>query len=404
MANLNKWITNTNVNGTTSKFNGKAVLWSSDLKTELSLTAKRMSGFDLTSFLGFTQIQDILHSIIYYPINLTKQFGYSPAVSKAEIGVGADPVGNPALGYMQGYPFRDSLFEAGFHVGEYKFKSAESFKDLEPYCTTDVWLPYCGKINLPRARIVGKYVNVFLFIDFNTGNAQYVVGTTVKSVSENDTPYYPCISDWNFRLDEIIATEDFILGYKLPIGTLGFNDYLRNTAIGVVKTAASIYGASMFTPSSLIPTETTTVQKVRNNNTGRLVTSSKTTEIKSPANVSDVKNYKKSRIAMATSASINSLALNQMRASVSNTNNPLIMYNTSEDVIFVTTRSKIIPYTEEFDEVYGRPLGESRVLDTVHGFVDLSSIRLDGVGGGKTILEEEVDMLESIMLSGVILP
>lgn len=398
----NNWIPSIYTNGVTSQLNGKVVLWSPDLKVAISEFARLISGFDLTSFLGFTQIQEVLHSIIYFPINLAKQIGDTTA-RKDKVVIKNDPIGNTTDGYLEGYQYRYYLFDSGFHVAQLYISKANSFKDLEPYCTTDVWLPYCGKINLPRARIVGKWVNVFLFVDFNTGNAQYVIGTSANSIFNNNAPNYPCLYNWDISLDEIIATEDFVLGYKLPIGTLGFNEYLRNTAVGIAKTAASIYGASMFTPASLIPTETTTVQKVRNNKTGRLITASKTTKTKSPANESDVKDYKKGSVAMATSASINSLALNQMRASVSNTNNPLIMYNTSEDVTFITTRSKIVPYTDEFVKVYGRPLGEAKLVEDVGGYTLFSSIKLEGEGFNRA-LEEEMDMIESIMLSGVILP
>ena len=92
-----------------------------------------------------------------------------------------------------------------------------------------------------------------------------------------------------------------------------------------------------------------------------------------------------------------------MQASVSNTNNPATMYNTTNKTYLINTKSVIVDYTEKFDKLYGRPLGETRQLNQVHGFTDIATIRLEGVGFN-TALEEEMDMLESILLSGVILP
>lgn len=370
-----------------------------------------MSSFNILDFLGFTNLNDVLTGITYYPINFN--------LFKGDFGVlginydGSDyPIryktisggGTATFIDVDAYRFKYKEASTGFYLGEKYFESSGSYTDFEPYTQTEVWLPYCGKIELPRTKIVGKYVQIFLYVDFcYTGSAQYVITTSNESIDYNFVTR-PFVADGlSFANTEIIATEDFVLGLRVPTGHIDVGDFYKRTTVGIAKSLLGVYAASTFTPSSLIATTTTQQLTTRNTTTGRQNLQYRLTETTSPSNVQDVRNYRKSTIAHSVASSVASLATNQIRSSIANTNNPGIVLQTTQSVHFITTKARLVPYDSNFDKTYGRPLGKSMRLSSIHGFADISSIRLEDEGFSRAT-ENEMDTLETIMLSGVILP
>lgn len=390
-----------------SSLNGLVVACSVTSDAEKNTTpneiANALSAVNLGELIGFTSIHELLTGITAYPLHL-----YIRRSGNVNYG--------NLKAYNTEYPIKVAdidygFISSGYRIAEHKVSSHNSFKDYEPYRKLDLWLPYYGIVNVPLTRVTGKYVEVLLYVDFKSGQAQYVIGASDTHI---ELPYTYVLFSADLSSVEIISSHTFQLGYKCPIGATGATDWFRNMALNVASTVATVYSAGTFVPSHLTPTTTTTVKegtkvtKVRNKKTGRMVTgrtvkTDESTVREYSPEEGAIENYKKSRIASTVGSSIASLSSVQAQGNVSYPSNTFLMFYGSKSVQVIYTEANIVPYTAEFDHLYGRPLGETRKLSSVHGFADISAVHLEG-SGFSSATTEELNLLETLLLSGVILP
>ena len=305
-------------------------------------------------------------------------------------------------GLLGSYP------EFGYTLGEYKVEKFTSFLDYEPYSKYQLWLPYYGYVELKSQYIENKYLEVRLYVDFNTGRAQYVIGVNDNSVSIPIPPYLSGVDDSATR---IIGTYNFQIGYEIPLGASGMADMLRNMAVaGVVGTAqlvASAYGSAAGLDKS-VTTKTDNTYKVvkrKNSKTGRDRIFSKTSVNRTSTTERDLSNFStQHRISTAVQTAGDILSAMHITPSLDRVDNSQLNVATCQNVVFIHRKPIIVTdiYSAAYRHLNGSPLCEITPLTNITGYTELSDIHLEGDGFGQ-ITDEEKVRLDSELSNGIIL-
>lgn len=327
-------------------------------------------------------------SLIYYPMKLIREGQQAGTLNVC--GVSTDV---PCYGSHPNLQF-------GFTLGEKYYTSFfNDFRDFEPYTTLQVYLPFYGYATIPIKEVIGKYIQFRLFIDWTTGQGLYVIGVSDHSITSPNKPLLVGTDDSDTRIVSKVVCN---IGQIVPLGQTGMAEAIRNTSMGVLKTAVSAATiASASKTGSGGTTTTTTKTTVRNPKTGRQVTKGTSTE----TTESDVGSfYKTKAYASCFNSAVDAINSASIKPNVESTNSPFVEANCPKSIKVVITRAKFTPInTGEFDKIYGRPLGETRVLSTVHGYTEVAGIHFEGEGFAEAT-DNEKSLIEQEMSSGVILP
>lgn len=382
-----KWLTNAGGSWRAeSSMNSKVVLTPHQVN-ELATSANTVT----VSSLVFGDYAKWCASLIYYPIILISDAG-----DNYKLNAGGIEYSAPIAGLI---PVNA---EFGFTLGEYKYPTASSYWGYEPYTKLEVYLPYYGFTGIKIADVQGQYMQFRLYVDWDTGQAQYVIGVNPESVSVPIPPYAIGIDDTNTK---ILGTYNFQLGVNVPIGTTNFNEVVRNTILGVGKAAATI-GASFATES--MPTSRTTetdrtVRTKRNAKTGRQKTmSTKVREKESASYTSGTGQRLNTAINTATTV-LGNLSFSTRGIT---SNNGSLNNNLCPSVALVVTKAKtaINAFSNDnYKHLVGLPTCQFYTLGNCHGFTKVSDIHLESAGfRGAT--QVELAELESLVYQGIILP
>lgn len=305
-------------------------------------------------------------------------------------------------GYLGAYT------EFGYTLGEYKVDKFTSFLDYEPYSKYQLWLPYYGFVDLKGQYIEDKYIEVRLYVDFNTGKAQYVLGVNDNSVA---IPYPPYLTGVDDSATRIIGTYNFQLGYEIPLGASGMADMLRNMAVaGVVGTAqlaASAYGSAMGYDKAVTTTTDNTykVVKRKDKKTRRDRIFSKTAVNRTSTTERDLSNFsKQNRISTAIQTAGDVLSAMHITPSLDRVENSQLNVSTCQNVVFIHRKPVMVTdiYSAPYRHLNGSPLCEITSLADITGYTELSDIHLTGDGFGQ-ITDEEKLRLDSELSNGIIL-
>lgn len=288
----------------------------------------------------------------------------------------------------------------GYTMGEYFYEPKYGdFRDYEPYSTLEIYLPFYGIVDVPIIDVINKYIQFRLYVDFMTGQALYVIGVNDNSVPTVKGKYSVVMDDSNTR---IIGKYSFTLGAHVPIGQSGMAETIRNISMAVIKggleiaSAVATIGAGLNTSTSV----STAVATKRNPKTGRQITSS----TKTKTDVYDYTNMIKSRaVTSCFEAGYDALNSMTLRAEVDSPNNPFVDFATAKSIKIIRKTAKIKDVDSEYNSLYGKPLGETRLLSNVHGYTEVSAIHFEGVGFS-IATNDEMGLLDDMFSSGIILP
>lgn len=299
--------------------------------------------------------------------------------------------------------YLDNNHLSGYYLGEYYYRGHyNDFRDFEPYTTLQIYLPFYGYVDVPIADVMNKYIEFRLNVDFHTGQAMYVIGVNNNSVECPNPPFMLGVND----IDTIIlSTHIFSLGINVPLGQSGMADTIRNISMGALHGLASVAGYSLIASTGLGISSSsrvsTNIIKTRRPTDNRLTTKRKETS-ESVTNY-DNTNYARSR-AVSECFETASDSLNNMliRPSVESPNNPFVNDNTSKSIQIVYKFAKVLDVDSSYNSLYGKPLGEVRMLSDMHGYTEVSAIHFEG-NGFSNATSKELEMIENQFSNGVIL-
>ena len=384
MATDNKWI-KAQTTGYDTSMNGKVVM----TPTQVNTLWKWVMENPISSAI-FGDYTKWCSSLMFFPFNISPDVTANYKLSV--MGVQSDEI------TCKGLIPSNAIF--GYTLGEYLYPLPTKYLDYEPYTKLEVYLPFYGLINLKISDVAGKYIQFRLFVDYNSGVAQYVVGVNEASVSSPNAPYWINTDDTNTR---IIGTYVFNLGYNIPITSTGMAETIRNISLAVIKgtgNIASSYIVDKLTPNTTTNASTTTFTR-RNPKTGRQVTMGTKQEVETRERYDYGTNQRVGTAFNTATSVLEGLSLSPV---VDKANNNIINSSTCMSVVII--KKQVVPTIDitssEYRKLYGLPLGEFKLLSTITGYTEISSIHLEGEGFNEAT-HRELAMISELLNGGIIL-
>lgn len=334
-------------------------------------------------------------SLIAYPMKL------SSGLAERQLYIGGVKTNSTSRGSI---PINATF---GYTLGEYLFSAINNdFTDYEPYTTLQIYLPYYGFVDVNISDVLNKYIQFRLNIDFNTGQAMYIIGVNDYSVSSPNAPYRIGTDDTNTR---ILSKIVFQLGVSVPLGQTGMADTIRNITMASVKGATSIIGSAIGSASGVgISTASKrTVANISSSSTNNRYDMmlpqknvSRTYETETTYNS---KNYQKgNRISTCFDTAADVLSKMYINPSTDKPNNSFVDFCCSTSIKIVRKKARVKQPSSSYGHLYGYPLGETKVLGTLTGYTEISSVHFEG-NGFDTITQSEIAELHDAFGSGIIL-
>ena len=402
MPTTNKWL-DVPITGRDTTMNGKVVMYNLDV-------------LDLPSWVWKNPIESVLFgeytkwcsSLTWYPFNIIH---YNPNPnSRKHLSVGG--VESNDIYCRDVLPIETDF---GYFLGSYHYPTATSFTDYEPYTRLQLWLPFYGLADIKIAEVQGKYIQIRLYIDFATGQAQYVIGVNPNNVTCSTEPFLRrSVNGTTYAVDDtntrIIGTYVFNIGYDIPITSSGMADTLRNISMATLKGAATI-GASAIasaTGADIVKSKSsehqvTKVDTMNQSGRGRkTATIDRTTTGRSETNYSGYS--RRERISTATQTATAVLEGMAMNPSVDKCTSSILNSATCRSVMVI--KRKVVPTVDRtsvgYLRFYGAPLGQVKTLGDLTGYTEVSEIHFEGEGFSQATARE-IAMLEQAFSDGVIL-
>lgn len=289
----------------------------------------------------------------------------------------------------------------------------KDFTYYDGYSEIDIFLPYYGIISLaPSDVFLFKYLYFRLSLNLtNSSGTYYILGS-------NDV-----LDEWTYTNDcrdfmsgtFLLTTVNVNIGYNIPITITNESEVVRNKilqgAVNAFKIAASVYVGS---PAGAIPTGghttktvvTNRLMKDKSSPTGKSMQEyqRRTTTVYPNTPVSDreMKQYKAGQISEVFDATMSAISGRVKTQNVSSGVTGVDMLYTSTSIHFIMRRPIVKEQPEQFNHLYGRPLGETRLLSTLSGYTQISNIHFDSHLLA-TATEEEKAMLKEACLQGIYL-
>ena len=196
---------------------------------------------------------------------------------------------------------------------------------------------------------------------------------------------------------------------SVPLGQTGMADTIRNITMASVKGAASVIGSTIGSASGVgISTASTrTVSNIASSSTRNrydmMLPQKNVTKTSETNTVYNSKNYQKgNRISTCFDTAADVLSKMYINPSTDKPNNSFVDFCCSTSIKIVRKKARVKQPSASYGHLYGYPLGETKVLGTLSGYTEISSIHFEG-NGFDTITQAEVAELHDIFASGIIL-
>ena len=306
---------------------------------------------------------------------------------------------------------------AFFAMGEYYVaRKFNNFADFNGYTKIQVWLPYYGFVDVNPNDVMGKYMQFLLAVDYKTGQATYYIAVSDVSIEPASQPF----AGSKYKDCRIISTLAFQLGYQIPLGATNASEIYRNIIMGAVKSAAMAAGAYVSAKAGAGKTDTMTVTTTTSRMAHTRASKITGRKLKDPyveesgtQSVSethtDSSNFIKGRAISETfENSAQTLSMLSLGAKTDIVNNPSLVALGSRTVKVIIYRPLFKDVNQYYDHLYGRPLGEVKLLGTLEGYTEISNVHIEAENLQEdeefsTATELEIAMLQDALLNGVIL-
>ena len=122
---------------------------------------------------------------------------------------------------------RDCLFDATSWIPV--TRRFDDFRDYPPYCSSQLYLPFIGIVDVDLSLYYGKYMKIKYSVDISSGGCRAFV----------------CVADSGSASDDghIIGQYDGAMGVHCPITKLEWSDYYNSIASGYASTISSSISA-----------------------------------------------------------------------------------------------------------------------------------------------------------------
>lgn len=287
------------------------------------------------------------------------------------------------------------------------------FRNSTGYTRYRLFLPYYGYIELKADDIRDKWIQVLLKPDYTTGRALYIIGVTELAYQNNGIGHEP-LNDtdkgyFSSPLMRIIETIEFQLGVELPVGWNNGAEVARNLLLASAQAAFSVAMLGAPIPSTVATSSTmeTTVRNIKSKNpeTNRMNTKARIQDKTTSNRTTTYDNsgyVKQQRQSACFEAGLDVLRSFNYETQKSNPSSPQLAGALYLKVHLIEYTPNYVEQDENFNRLYGRPLGSTRKLSSLDGYTEISAIHIEG-DAFKTATSEEIAMLEEELTSGIFL-
>lgn len=272
-----------------------------------------------------------------------------------------------------------------------------NFFNLKPYTETLLYLPLYGYIEIDISPMNNRWLHIYVTLDTTSGTGTYIIGHSADSstVFGDDTGFITT------------TTVDFSFTIDIPFGTTNYGDIKRNALLNTLKVGVSA-AALAFAPTvsvataSTINTQTTTYQ-TRNPSSGRLVTGAKIRNVEE-SNTTSTRTIDKTK----PSSDVIKSAIDIVNRNHSGTNNNVatsasaIISANPTNVFILKRRKNIISADDDYNHLFGRPLGIVDYIGNYTGFTKICDVHVEDEGLASATSYEK-DLIEQKLYEGVIL-
>lgn len=221
----------------------------------------------------------------------------------------------------------------------------EDFTDVEPYSTYELYLPFVDFVTLKSSDILDCEIRIYYVFDFPSGTAKAIV--------------------YNHTKDYMIASYNATVGIKIPVNRTNaqeINDAKAQTGINIAtSTLAGVVGGAL-----------------KGGVVGAIIGGV------AGATISTIKGVE-------TLAFMHEKAQASVRSGFEGVYSPL-------DIFIKVTKYQKRDVTN-YNHLYGKPLNEYKLLNTLSGFTRISEIHLDNFDATNT----EKDLLLQYLKEGIII-
>ena len=305
------------------------------------------------------------------------------------------------------------LFNSLYRVAYIKADPTyNDFRNSTGYTRYRLFLPYYGYVELKTDDIRDKWIQVLLKPDYTTGRALYIIGVTEIAHQNLGIGHEPLTdTDKNYfsSLMRIIETIEFQLGVELPVGWNNGAETTRNLLLASAQAAFSVamLGAPIPSTVATATTTETTVRNIKTKNpeTNRMNTKTRIQDTTTSNRTTTYDNsgyVKQQRISSCFESGLDVLRSFNYETQKNNPSSPSLAGALYLKVHLIEYTPNYVEQDENFNRLYGRPLGQTKKLSTLDGYTEISAIHIEG-DAFKTATSEELAMLEEELTGGIFL-
>lgn len=210
-----------------------------------------------------------------------------------------------------------------------------NFLDFNPYTKITAWLPYCGYIDLNANEVMGKQLKFYYSFDLDTGKC-------VAYIEASGT---------------VIASKSGVCGVDLPLGETNAREVANNIVLSGLNTAVGALTNVASGGSSVVGLHGGLVKSI--------LQQAQTNQVKGSTEAGGGGAY--------------------------------TMLAAPQSIYLIIQRPKVVNVTN-YNELYGKPCGQSYLLSTLTGFTKVDSVHLTGFN---MATDQEVAEIERLMKEGI---
>lgn len=297
--------------------------------------------------------------------------------------------------YLGGYSTGISCYEYAtrryikLDMGRIKI-DGEDFTDYTGYCSAQIYFPYLGFIDVNINDIIDREIQFWLYLDIKTGNGIYTVGTFDDY--KDGTEVY-----------RVISTHSTKIAVEIPAGYSNAGEKALEATLKTIKLAANVatsYTGTPPTTTTTTTTKSTTTHTTRNPDTGRQRTAQRWKNDTTKTSTSQTNRDKSEIVVDAFNNSITSIANSQISTYSDRLNGTENLGFLANVIQVIIRKPKMLDMGNDYNHLFGRPLGQTRRLGDMSGFTVVTNVHLDGFDG---VTSTELDLIDSVLKEGIII-
>lgn len=253
-----------------------------------------------------------------------------------------------------------------------------SFLDVNPYCKYYLFLPFLGWVNVESERIVRECYKYIIY-DIDVTNGDFIATLSTHEPDKFE-PVGMSLDVWKGNL--------YI---NLPIGHTNKVELMRNATQRTANYAKDLINSVGSYASKM------SIGRDMNRITGNPTTlGARQTMLGRQQGANLGQGIFNSTADYLIDAVTNFVP----SGSVSGLSETILTYRLGFSPMMIKMQSKYF-YPEDYNHLYGKPLMQTKILNELSGYTEVASVHFNGF---KTATSVELNEIETLLLSGVILP